>query len=111
MMQFYYRTQKSSKLIHREVIRLVTPGTLLEPLHPDANYLLSIIRGPGTSLGMAWMDISTGDFQMGTSTLEDLEQDLARVNPAEVRCRRESPVGVITGPFPIHIFIKYFNNI
>jgi len=81
---FLPRTPKSSRLIHREVVRLVTPGTLLEPLQPDANYLLSITKGPGTSIGMAWVDISTGDFQMGTSSIEDLEQDISRICPAEV---------------------------
>ena len=79
------RTPKTSRLMRREVVRLVTPGTLLEPLQPDANFLLSVFRGPGSSLGLAWLDLSTGDFHLGLSTLENLEEDLARINPAEVR--------------------------
>ena len=78
------RTPKTSRLMRREVVRLVTPGTLLEPLQPDANFLLSVFRGPGSSLGLAWLDLSTGDFHLGLSTLENLEEDLARINPAEV---------------------------
>lgn len=65
-------------------MRLVTPGTLLEPLKPDANYLMSIARGPDSSLGLAWLDLSTGEFHLGVSSLENLEEDLSRVNPAEV---------------------------
>ena len=65
-------------------MRLVTPGTLLEPLNPDANYLMSIAEGPDSSLGLAWLDVSTGDFHLGVSSLENIEEDLSRVNPAEV---------------------------
>lgn len=65
-------------------MRLVTPGTLLEPLKPDANYLMSIAQGPDSSLGLAWLDLSTGEFHLGVSSLENLEEDLSRINPAEV---------------------------
>ena len=58
------RSPATSKLFHRRVIRLVTPGTVLEPVHPDANYLMAIATGPGQSLGLAWMDISTGEFKV-----------------------------------------------
>ena len=81
---YFFRTPANSRLLHREVVRLVTPGTLLEPLKPDANYLMSIARGPDSSLGLAWLDLSTGEFHLGVSSLEGLEEDLSRVNPAEV---------------------------
>ena len=81
---YFFRTPANSRLLHREVVRLVTPGTLLEPLKPDANYLMSIARGPDSSLGLAWLDLSTGEFHLGVSSLESLEEDLSRVNPAEV---------------------------
>lgn len=81
---YLFRTPANSRLLHREVVRLVTPGTLLEPLKPDANYLMSIVRGPDSSLGLAWLDVSTGEFHLGVSSLETLEEDLSRVNPAEV---------------------------
>ena len=81
---YIFRTPANSRLLHREVVRLVTPGTLLEPLKPDANYLMSIARGPDSSLGLAWLDLSTGEFHLGVSSLESLEEDLSRVNPAEV---------------------------
>lgn len=81
---FHYRTPAKSKLLHREVVRLVTPGTLLEPLNSDANYLMSIAQGPDSSTGLAWLDLSTGEFCLGVSCIENLEEDLSRVNPAEV---------------------------
>ena len=91
---YIFRTPANSRLLHREVVRLVTPGTLLEPLKPDANYLMSIARGPDSSLGLAWLDLSTGEFHLGVSSLESLEEDLSRVNPAEV--------GVILAFVPFH---------
>ena len=48
----------------REVVKLVTPGTLLEPLDQHANYLLSIFPGPSHLLGLAWIDLSTAAFQV-----------------------------------------------
>lgn len=78
------KTPTNSRLIHREVVRLVTPGTLLEPQKPDANYLMSIAQGPDSSLGLGWLDLSTGEFHLGVSSLENLEEDLSRVSPAEV---------------------------
>jgi len=83
------KTPANSRLIHREVVRLVTPGTLLEPLKPDANYLMSIAQGPDSSLGLAWLDLSTGEFHLGVSSLENLEEDLSRINPAEVLMAEE----------------------
>ena len=79
-----HRTPSTSKLLHREVVRLVTPGTLLDPLKPDANFLMSIACGPDSSLGFAWLDLSTGEFHHGVSQVENLEEDLSRINPAEV---------------------------
>lgn len=83
-----YRTPTKSKLLHREVVRLVTPGTLLEPLNSDANYLMSIAQGPDSSLGLAWLDLSTGEFYLEVSSIDNLDEDLARVNPAEV-CKKD----------------------
>lgn len=48
----------------REVVKLITPGTLLEPLDQHANYLLSIFPGPSHLLGLAWIDLSTAAFQV-----------------------------------------------
>ena len=52
-----------SRLMVREVVKLVTPGTLIEPLDRHANYLLSVATGPGQTLGLAWVDVSTSEFQ------------------------------------------------
>ena len=51
----------------REVVKLITPGTLLEPLDQHANYLLSVFPSPSNLLGLAWIDLSTAAFQVVTS--------------------------------------------
>ena len=51
----------------REVVKLITPGTLLEPLDQHANYLLSVFPSPSNLLGLAWIDLSTAAFQVLTS--------------------------------------------
>lgn len=51
-------------LLGRDVVKLITPGTLIEPLDNEANYLLCISTGPGNTVGLAWIDISTGEFQV-----------------------------------------------
>ena len=48
----------------REVVKLITPGTLLEPLDQHANYLLSVYPSPSHLLGLAWIDLSTATFQV-----------------------------------------------
>src|SRR5262249_56011872 len=58
-------------VVRRDVIRLVTPGTLTEDTLLDAkrnNYLLAIARARASSgedrFALAWIDISTGEFRI-----------------------------------------------
>ena len=61
---FVNSNQNKTRLLGRQVVKLVTPGTLIEPLNNSANYLLSIATGPRDTVGIAWVDISTGEFQV-----------------------------------------------
>lgn len=81
-----------SALVKREVIRLVTAGTLTEDNLLNArenNYLLAIAKR-GLSLGFAWLDLSTGDFftketSENTDCLEkNLLAVLSKINPSEI---------------------------
>lgn len=60
----YYRSGEKALLLGRSVVKLITPGTLIEPLDNEANYLLCLSTGPGSTVGLAWIDISTGEFQV-----------------------------------------------
>ncbi len=78
-------------VVNREVVRLVTPGTLTEDNlleNNSNNYILSIFKHR-SELGFAWVDISTGDFFLNTITNGINEKDIlatniARINPAEI---------------------------
>lgn len=83
----------SKSVVRREVVRLVTPGTLTEDRLLEAsrnNYLLTLARARTGSLegdaayGLAWADISTGAFRIATSDARGLAGDLARIDPREV---------------------------
>ena len=72
--------------VRREVIRLVTPGTLTEEslLEARAPSVLAALGRSGGMLAMASADISTGDFAVEPVTAADLAQVLARLSPREV---------------------------
>src|SRR5712675_3453400 len=72
--------------VKREVIRLVTPGTLTEETLLDArapSVLAALGRAAG-ELALAWADISTGDFALESVAPADLPQALARLSPREL---------------------------
>src|SRR5271154_5648997 len=76
----------AKSVVHREVIRLVTPGTLTEEslLEPRAANLLASIGMAGDDYAIAAADMSTGAFDVGAVTLADLPGELARLDPREV---------------------------
>ncbi len=79
----------SKSVVRRDVIRLVTPGTITEEklLAPgDACHLLALARLKGAGEGdyaIAWIDISTGDFRVAETTPDRLLADIARIDPRE----------------------------
>ncbi|HEX6484808.1 MAG TPA: DNA mismatch repair protein MutS [Ktedonobacteraceae bacterium] len=80
----------SKGLVDREVVRIVTPGTVIDPAMLAAkrnNFLASVVVGR-EAVGIAYLDITTGEFavtQFRTSEPEvALQQEIARVGPAEV---------------------------
>jgi len=73
-------------VVARDVVRLVTPGTLTEETLLDArrhNYLAALAR-TGTDLALAWLDLSTGEFLVQALDRRNLEPDLARLDPGEI---------------------------
>ena len=79
-------------LVNREVIRIVTPGTLTEDNLLDArcnNFLLCVVKNVFT-LGFAWIDMSTGDFftkkiESDISSLgSDIYNIFSKIDPSEI---------------------------
>ncbi len=68
----------------REVVRVVTPGTLLETTDADAQYLSAIVDG-ADGYGLAFADVTTGRFLVaGASDREEALTELYRFDPVEV---------------------------
>ncbi|KEG15785.1 DNA mismatch repair protein MutS [Bartonella bacilliformis] len=80
----------SKSIVQREVVRLVTPGTITEEklLDPTrANYLMTLARiktSDREEFALSWIDISTGIFRVTESHHEKLLTDIMRVDPQEV---------------------------
>jgi DNA mismatch repair protein MutS len=93
--------------LKRAIVRLITPGTLTEESMLDSaqpNVLLALAH-TGSTLGAAWLDISTGIFETAAIGLEKLPALLGRLDPAEILApdtlalgdfasRRASPMAV-----------------
>jgi len=76
----------SKSVVHRAVVRLVTPGTLTEESLLEArrhNYLAAFAEVRG-ECALAWVDISTGAFHVMPLTAARLGPELARLAPREV---------------------------
>jgi DNA mismatch repair protein MutS len=82
------------RLIQREVTRVITPGTVLEEGMLNArrnNFLVAVVIA-GTHWGLAYADVSTGEFLTTQSNhLEQLTQELMRLQPAEVLVPTNAP--------------------
>ena len=73
-------------LMDREVVRLVTPGTVIEPGLLDLktnNYLVAIAPGE-VQFGLSYIDISTGQFAATQLPADRLEREIERLAPAEI---------------------------
>ncbi len=84
------RKRGSKSVVRRDVVRLVTPGTITEDtiLAPGAaNFLMALGRvkaNAGHDYAIAWIDISTGSFRVASTSVERLVADVARVEPREL---------------------------
>ncbi len=87
------RKRGSRSVVRRDVVRLVTPGTLTEDTLLDArrnNYLLAIARARLSSVdeearfALAWIDISTGEFRIAECEHASLAAEIARLEPGEI---------------------------
>ena len=76
----------SKGLVERGVVRVVTPGTVLEATlldHRANNYLAAVYRDDEQA-GLAYVDVTTGEFTVAQITADRLPLELSRLQPAEV---------------------------
>lgn len=92
-------TEPINGLMPREVVRIVTPGTIVEAsLLPgdQNNYLVSVVLDEKKA-GIAYVDITTGEFAVtelsGEDILTDVRAELNRLDPAEILIAEETAIG------------------
>jgi DNA mismatch repair protein MutS len=80
------RPRGSKAPIRRDVVRLITPGTITEDALLEAgrpNLLLALAQ-ERDAVGAAWLDVSTGLFETGSFPSAELPALLGRLEPAEI---------------------------
>ncbi len=80
------RKRGAKSVVRRGVVRVVTPGTLTEDSLLDSrrhNFLAAVAEAE-QRLGLAWVDVSTGAFEMQSVAEADLDAALARLAPGEL---------------------------
>ena len=113
---------KGRKLVRREVVRVITPGTAteLQVLEPKENNFLAALawgtggdsetrgaqpKGCATSAGLAYVDISTGEFRAtewsGPETRQRAEDELAVLRPRELLLPRPSTLFAEASPLDL----------
>ena len=97
------------RLVKREVVRVITPGTIIENDLLDEktnNYILSVAC-LNNSAGISYLDISTGTFRLSeTKNLHSIIDEVMRVSPSEAIL----PKGLETDPFFMSVTRKLNTN-
>jgi len=96
----------AKKLVKREVTRVVTPGTAIDSqmLEPRENNYLAAVAERDGNVGVAFVDLSTGDFRAtefsGPEASSRLQEELDRMRPSEllVASRPTSPADPRSAP-------------
>ena len=89
-----------TKLVRREVVRVITPGTALESqlLETKQNCYLASVCGSGEGMGLSLLDLSTGEFLttqfLGETALSRIQEQLEIFTPREIICPK-SLVGLL----------------
>lgn len=81
---------KTKKLVRREVVRIVTPGTPIDPqlLETRESVFLAAVCSAGETVGAAFLDLSTGEFRVtqesGANAWEKIRADIESYAPREL---------------------------
>lgn len=85
----------NGEIVQRDVVRVITAGTIMEDGILDEkknNYILSIYKD-GEQFGLAWIDLTTGEFNVGEIAGEDawykLNDMLIMISPSEIIANSE----------------------
>jgi DNA mismatch repair protein MutS len=107
------RPGETKGIVQRDVIRVVTPGTVIEPGLLESkqnNYLLSLVTDE-TTAGIAYVDITTSQFCTTQLTLNHVGTELERLKPSEVIIAHdEEHANIVTNIVPTKIDNYFFEG-
>lgn len=81
---------KPGEMVERDVVKIITPGTIMEEniLTVQNNFIASVFSENENSVGLAWLDLSTGEFHMtqldGKNAWNILNDNLVTLRPSEI---------------------------
>ena len=85
------------QMVERDVIRVVTPGTVMEDsqlMHKRNNFIASVSSERPTIVGLSWIDLSTGEFYVqqftGDNAFAQLSDVLVSIGPSEIIADKNS---------------------
>lgn len=78
--------KETKGLVKRDIVKTITAGTVTEInlLEPTGNNYLAAVIQSNNCFGMAYTDISTGEFRVTKGSLNEILSELARIKPAEI---------------------------
>lgn len=90
-------------IVEREVVRLVTPGTIVEPnlLNSKANNYLVGLAVEGDQAGLAYVDISTGEFGVTQTALSRVLSEMERLKPSEILAAKSADLTALRLSAPV----------
>ncbi len=103
-------TEPGQGLVERDVVRVVTPGTVVEPflLDQKANNYLAALVVEGDAAGLAYVDVSTTDFATTQLSLAQVAAELDRLGAAELLVpegqEQPSPHGTVVTTLDARVF-------
>ena len=87
---------KTKGLVRRDVVRVITPGMVVDNLLLDAathNFVAAVCRN-GDRIGISSLDVTTGTFRVAESDRESvIAEEIMRINPAELIFPESATVG------------------
>ena len=86
-------------LVDRDVVRVITAGTVTDPamLEDKANNYIMCVCMDGKQAGIAWADVSTGEFFVMEPEMNLLASQIARIQPMEVICNDAAALTAAAG--------------
>jgi len=87
----------TKKIVRREVTRVLTPGTAMDPaLGSGENNYLAALHVTDCGVGLAYLDLSTGDFRAtefsGANALNQCVDEMSKLAPSEVLAAAANPL-------------------